>query len=377
MKTGKTLTQLAQEIERQQNAKHDMIASTDHMVMNVLPEVAPRVDAPKSGEVTLTVGAGDPSERHFGVNSIGHQQIATHTGIPKAYYDKMASEAPQLLANNVNEWFRKYPAPRMVRTLDGRVRAFLSDSYRPLEHADLAEAILPVLFDLKLEIMSCEITDRRLYLKAVDERVKQDIPAGHRLGDGTHTFFDTVSPAVIISNSEVGFGQLSVTAGVFTKICTNLATFNDRGMKKRHVGARHGLEDGEAIRHLLSDETKAATDKAVWMQVRDVVKGAFNEAKFEASCDQLRGMTERRIEGDPVKTIELSAKKFGITEAESQSVLRHLIEGGDLSQYGLFNAVTRSAQDLDDYDRASEFERFGGQIVDLPAGEWKQLAEAA
>jgi len=34
-------------------------------------------------------------------------------------------------------------------------------------------------------------------------------------------------------------------------------------------------------------------------------------------------------------------------------LLRHLIEGGDLSQYGLINAVTRTAEDAKFYDRAS------------------------
>ena len=41
-------------------------------------------------------------------------------------------------------------------------------------------------------------------------------------------------------------------------------------------------------------------------------------------------------------------------------MLRHLIEGGDLSAYGLVNAVTHFAQDVDDYDRATEFEALGG-----------------
>lgn len=368
MKTGRTLTALAQEIERQQQAKVDLVVSTNHMVM----EPVSANEGPG-----LAIAPGTDQERRFGVNRIGHQQIAAHTGIPKAYYDKMAAEAPGLLANNVNEWFRRYPAPRMVRTLDGNVRAFLSDSYRPLEHADLAEAVLPVLMDMKLEIMSCEVTEQRLYIKAVDERIKADIPSGKSLGDGSHTIFDTVSPAIIISNSEVGLGQLSVESGVFTKVCTNLAAIAGAGMKKRHVGAKNGLGDGEAIRHLLSDETKRATDRAVWMQVRDVVKGAFEEARFKAHCDKLAGLSEQRIEGDPVKVIELSSKKLGITEQESKGVLRHLIEGGDLTRYGLFNAITRTAQDLESYDRASEFERLGGQVIELAANDWRELAAAA
>jgi hypothetical protein len=330
--------------------------------------------APAGGKRAPLLRVG---EEIFGVNSIAHDQIGTHTGIPAKYYDRMVHEHPELLANNINAWFAKYPAPRLVRTLDGNARAFLSDSYRPLENFDLAESVLPILFDEKLEIMSCEITDRRLYIKAVDPRISRDVPSGHKMGDGSHTLFDTCSPAIIISNSEVGAGALSVDSGVYTKGCTNMALLAAAGMKRRHVGARHAIAEGEQIAHLLSDETRRATDKAIWLQVRDVVKGAFEEARFEAAAAKLAGLAEQPIKGDPVRVVELSAKHFGVSQDESTSVLRHLIEGGDLTRYGLFNAFTRTAQDVESYDRATEFERMGGALVDLPANEWRVLAQAA
>ena len=361
MKTGKTLTELASEIERQQNTKKDLIASTKNVAMNEVADIE----------------IGNGGTHTFNVNALAHDQIGTHTGIPSKYYDKMLAEEPQLLATNVNKWFAKYPAPRLIRTLDGRVRAFLSDSYRPLENADLAEAVLPILLDMKLDIMSCEITERRLYIKAVDERLKLDVPSGRKMGDGSHCFFDTCSPAIIISNSEVGFGQLSVDSGVFTKVCTNMAMIADGGMKRRHVGSRNALTDGEQVRHLLSDATKRATDKAIWMQVRDVVRGAFDEAKFKATTDKMAGLAQDKIEGDVVKVVEFGSKQFGFTETEGKSVLKHLIEGGDLTRYGLFNAVTRTAQDLDSYDRATEFEAMGGKIIELPKNDWQRMAKAA
>lgn len=364
MKTGKTLTELAQEIERQQHAKRDFLAPTTSMQMQ-----------PGDEHVWLHIGNGDGHD--FALNDIAHSQLAEHVKIPAAYYKRMQGEARDLLADNVNHWFEKYPARRMVRTLDGTARAFLSDGYRPLEHADLAEAVLPILLEQRLEIMSCEITERRLYIKAVDERIKRDVPSGRKIGDGSHVFFDTCSPAIIISNSEVGLGMLSVESGIFTKVCTNLATIADGGMKKRHVGARHELTDGEHIRALLSDDTKRATDKAIWMQIRDVTRGAFDEMRFQAATDKLAGLAEQKISGDPVKTIDLAAKRWGLNDGERNSVLKHLIEGGDLTRYGLFNAVTRTAQDLGDYDRASEFERLGGKVVELPRNEWQELALAA
>lgn len=361
MKTGKTLVELATEIQRQAELKRDLVVPTGLMCMTYVDNV-PRLQV--------------RDQPAFAINEIAHNQIGTYTGIPAAYYDRMRAETPGLLADNVNAWLDRKPDKRLVRTLDSTVRAFLSDSYRPLENSDLAEAALPVLMDLNLEVISSEITERRLYIKAVDHRINRDIPKGGFMGDGRHNIFDTCVPAIVISNSEVGMGALSVESGVWTRACTNLAVFSQSGMKKRHLGARHDLTT-DSIAELLSDETRRATDRAIWLQVRDVVKGAFDEARFDAQIARITETTAQKIEADPVKVVEFTAKRYGMTDGERTSVLKNLIEGADLSRYGLFNAITRTAEDLSSYDRASEFERLGGQIIDLPATAWREIANAS
>ena len=52
-------------------------------------------------------------------------------------------------------------------------------------------------------------------------------------------------------------------------------------------------------------------------------------------------------------------------------------EKGDLSGFGLVNAVTHYSQDVDDYDRATDFEALGGKLIELAPTEWKGLAHAA
>jgi hypothetical protein len=362
MKTGKSIIELALEIQRQSEVKKDFIADTSHIRMF------------GGGDVALDRGEEEPIL--LACNSIAHRQIGEFTGIPVPYYDRMLAERPELLAQNVNSWMGSKATRRMVRTLDGTTRAFLSDKYRPLENTDLAEAVLPILAEAKIEVLSCEITERRLYIKGVDARINADIPTGkNRMGDGSHVIFDTVSPAIIISNSEVGMGSLSVETAIWTRACTNMAIFAQKSLRKTHVGARLDLGDG--LQELLSDRTKRITDAAVWSQVQDVVRSAFDEARFKAMVAPVGEMAAKKITGNPVKAIELMGKRLNLTEGERGSVLRHLIEGGDLSQYGVFNAVTRTAEDLADYDRATDFERLGGQLIELPANDWKHIAEAA
>jgi hypothetical protein len=365
MKTGRTLQELAAEITRQQAMKRDFVANTSSMEMK--------------GDGTLLLQGKDTSW-HGGINDLAHDQIADHAKIPHAYYKRMRSEGELgLLADNVNRWFAKYPAPRMLRTLDGGARAFLSNSFRRLENADLAEAVLPIMLDKKLNIMSCEITEKRLYLKAVDERLFRDVPVGYKMGDGSHRVFDTCAPAIIVSNSEVGCGRLVVESGVFTKACTNMALFADGGMRRTHVGARHRLlEDSvESIDHLLSDKTRQVTDQALWLQVRDIVAGALDHAKLAKRVEQLTATAENKIAAsDAAGVVELAAERFSLSTTEGKSVLGHLIEGGNLSQYGLHAAITRAASDVEDYDRATELEYVGGRVIELSRSDWQSLVAA-
>jgi hypothetical protein len=48
-----------------------------------------------------------------------------------------------------------------------------------------------------------------------------------------------------------------------------------------------------------------------------------------------------------------------------------------LSRFGLINAITRTAETTASYDRASEFEAFGGLVLNLPVTEWQEVQLAA
>jgi len=355
MKQGRTLQQLLEEIVRQQETKRDFIADTRNLEFD---------------ELRLNM-----ADKSFPVNEIAHEQIAGHVKIPRPYYDRMRQEEPELFATNVNTWFRKYPAVRMIRTLDDGARSFLSNSYRSLDNSDLLEAALPPLLDRGVEVMSCDVTDRKLYLKVVDQRIKRDLPVGWSMNNRGHQHFDTVCPALVLSNSEVGCGALSVQTSVWTGGCTNLMVIQERSHRKAHLGSK--LDLGDDVYKMLSDTTKKLTDAALWAQIKDVVGLAFDRAQFDVTCDKLEAAGKDLIEGDPVKTVEVAQRHFGFNDTERGSILRHLISGGDLSRYGLLNAVTRTAEDLDNYDRASEFEALGGKVLELPRADWRRMAEAA
>jgi hypothetical protein len=368
MKTGKNLIELATEIERRANSKRDFIVNTKDMLLGLTTDGA--------NKFRHSLNFGDQG---VFVNDIAHAQLAEHVDIPKAYYDRMRNEAQGLLCNNVNEWFRRYPAPRMVRTLDGVGRAFLSDKFRNtgMENEDLANALLPVIHELGLEVSSCEITDRRMYIKAVDPKVIRELAkVGARFGDGGHKIVRCASPAISIGNSEVGHGAWNVRGGYYDDFCSNLAFFGERSMRQAHVGGRQTIAEGE-LYALLSDRSKRLDSAALYSKLVDVVRGVFDQVKFNELIDKVEGSQADKITGDVVKVVEVTAQKIGLNQTEGKSVLRHLIEGGDLSRFGMLNAITRMSADVESYDRASELEVVGAKIIELPKDDWKVLAEAA
>ena len=81
-----------------------------------------------------------------------------------------------------------------------------------------------------------------------------------------------------------------------------------------------------------------------------MVQAAVSEATFRHTAQKLQKTLNIPLVGDPVKTIEVLAQRYVLNEGERAGVLRHLIAEGELSGYGLVNAVTHYSQEVDDYD---------------------------
>ena len=343
MKQGKTLQELGRELQRQRLNRQDFLADTRALEM----------ESDFYGS-TLHLSL-DGKTYGFGIGELAHQQIASRLNIPFRYYKKMQEEAPALLDRNVNTWFGKNPERRMIRVLDGKVRAFLSDRYRRLDNLELCAAVLPVIKEMQgSQIESCEVTPTHLYLKVVNRRLKAEVKVG-----------DVVQAGFVVSNSEVGLGSLRVEPLVFRLVCKNGLICKDLAQKKYHVGRQVNASDDSAY-ELYSEETLAQDDKTFFLKVQDIVRSAVDEARFMLTVDKMREATQIPLKHDPVKSVELLADKFQLTENERGDILRQLFMGADNSRYGLVNAVTAASKIAKSYERATELERIGGEILSLP-----------
>ena len=336
MKNGKTIVELATEIARQQESKRDFMINTNKVNAFV-----------HNNNLELGFPIKDNDNELFTapLTSNGHIQLGQYCDIPKKYYDILLKH-PELLQRNVQHWLELNSDKRIIRTLDGQIRAVLSDKYRRLDNFDLAQNVLPMINEVNATIESCEITDKKIYIKAITHKIQAEVKKG-----------DVVSAGIIISNSETGNGSLSIKPLIYRLVCSNGAIADDYAMRKYHAGRVEEMSQIE-----FSNETINAEDKAFWLKVRDLVKFSLSEVTFEKIVNSMRESTERKIE-NPDKAIELATKKYSFNEAENSDILKHLIQGGDLTSWGLGNAVTRMAQDVNSYDRSTELEAIGYQIM--------------
>lgn len=371
MKQGINLEQASAELYRQGKAKRDFIVPTQRLAVDYLTNTASLglgaasdvTAASPSGELQQLLNRPVAKRETFQINPYAHRQLGELVGVDAKLYDRLKVKHPDLLNGLVNPLLTREPEKRMVRTLDGNVRAVLSDKYRPLDNWDLAQAVLPILFN-ELDgvvLESCQFTETRFYIKASLPKQAKEIKKG-----------DILEAAIVISNSEIGAGSLAVYPMTKRLVCLNGMTHTNYGQRRAHIGKRQGGDSDAAI-ELYSDQTKALDDAAFFSKVQDVVRGTVSGATFDRIVTDLQKVADQPIEGKIEEVVEVAAQRFGYTETTAEGILQQLIKGGDLTRWGLANAITRQSQDEENYDTATQLEIDGGRVMELGQAEWQSL----
>ena len=118
MKSGRSIQDVSREILRQQKAKADYLVATDRLHMDTYGD---------SPVIRVLDREGIDQIEPLEIQQTAHQQIGTYLDIPSKYYDRMLQRDPALLSYNVNRWFQKEPEQKLLRTMDGKARAFVGN----------------------------------------------------------------------------------------------------------------------------------------------------------------------------------------------------------------------------------------------------------
>ena len=374
-----SLQNVVNELNRQRETKIDFVADTRDLRVESFAE-----------QLRLIPQAGRPQINEFlGLNGVeltdqSLQQIGSkcRPEIPWKFLKALSLEKRDSTADLLNDMFLDVNR-RLVRCLDGKVRAFLSDRYRILDNYDLAFQALDTVQKAGGEVLEAQLTDRHMRLKfttrqlwdSIDEtRSSAPQSSWYSGGMGNQEHLSrvaartkgalpggpgTVHPLVTVSNSETGHGGLSIRLGIVRAICFNLATVEDT-VAQVHLGKK--LDVG-----MFQEETIKADQDVVWMKCRDAIQTAFHPASFGRIVSAAQKANETEIEAPSAAAVDHLIATTDITEDSRDSILEYFVREYDKTAYGLAQAVSRSAQDITDADAATELESIAGKIISCPS----------
>ena len=203
-----------------------------------------------------------------------------------------------------------------------------------------------------------------MYIKVVNPALEAEVAPG-----------DVVQAGLVISNSEVGLGSVSIQPLIYRVRSQTGMFVNDAATKRNHVGRTNFAE---IHFQLNSTENTTLDDHAFLQTIQTSVRNSADMPRFQSVVEMMRRsrtmqMDTRNIPG----VVKQVGRDFGITESEQAGVLQHLLTNDDMTQYGLANAVTQHSQDVDSYDRATDLEGIGYNIMAMPQNQWNRINQAA
>ena len=336
-----------------------------------------------SDEVKSEGGDGsisiDQGAQTMALTNTATGQLCSRLSIPKRFYDGLMGERSmgdiggRLISDIIARDDRKF----LVRTLDGRARAVLSDSYKCLDNVDLFFAAVQKFAEVGAQLWQARLWDDGMELFGTAPHISGEVTTDRTFdpGDGWQSRWyggagDVHNAAVRIANSETGRGYLSLSAAILRRVCANFNVWSDE-VAKMHVGRK--LEVGDDF--MLSDLTKEKEASYIWSAVQDGIATAFDPVRFTKLIDRLNATTQVEIPKEQeVRAVDAAVAKFKIADTLKASILAQVLMTGDRSQFGLVQAMTAVAhQSSTDCEDGSHLEEAGGELAMMEGDKFLAL----
>jgi hypothetical protein len=272
----------------------------------------------------LDVGNTDRAPDRYALSELATSQMCQRLGIPVLYYRRLPHELRATVANH--DFGRLKDNAYLLRGKDEWIRAFLSADYVTYNNGQVAETVHELLREAAISVKSLVLEETHLFLKIVSEEVA-DGASGLKAG-------------VMIGNSEVGMGSVSIEPFVFRLACTNdLVISKDKSFRHPHT-------------RLTVDDLRKGTALAI-------------SIAFEVAASVLDRFLKTREEMmvDPVETIRELAEARKMPQKFADGVASSYAAEPQPTRFGVINAFTRAAQKLGPLQRI-EVERFAGTLLE-------------
>jgi hypothetical protein len=304
--------------------------------------------------------------------SVFHNHVSEKLGIPKRYYDRMNSaDHLSLLDQNVNHWFRDANTNFLIRTFidkeekSGFVRALLSDRFRMIDNYDILLAVLSAIKDtgMKVEVDKdgCDITEKKMYIRFICPEIEIKAPEllkNYRPnGDGSKQN-DSIISGFVITNSEVGHGTMSISPRAKVRACSNGLISTRENFSKIHLGSK--MEEYSSVKW--TEETKQKNLELIISQVKDAII-TFSSADFLGKS--IANLIEKNKPlVHPSDAVFNVCNSLSMTDEKQNDILSYFIKSGDMTSFGLSQAITFYAHEKADADEQYDLEVAAVDVVE-------------
>jgi hypothetical protein len=364
MKRHSTLQELAQELQTENAKKYDIVVPSSRlkMVEGQLTIQGESLDDALT-QVLAESGISQSNAITLDVMNTAHGQISDKLGIPKKYYDRIIQH-PELLDENVNYWLERANKNYFLRCFvdeaeqTGVIRAFLSDKFKVIDNYDVLMAALEAVKDsgVNLQIQDCDVTDKKMYVRFIAPEVEIDSPEllkNYRVPNGSPNQGKTgIISGFVISNSEIGYGQFSISPRAGVLACSNGMIFHDDAFKKTHLGAQ--MDAFSSIQW--SEDTRQKNIDLIIAQVKDAINTYISEDYFAAKVQHLEEVGKKELE-HPFEVVKNVSKNLQFSEDRQADLLNYFTQGADVTAFGVCQAMTYYGQVCEDAELQFDMEK--------------------
>lgn len=304
-----------------------------------------------------------------------HQHLSEKLQIPKKYYDRMVSGNNEILDHSVSYWMHKHDKNVLLRTFidkeekSGMARAILSDRFKMIDNFDLLLACLEAIKEMGygpdfLTIESADITDKRMYIRFVCPSIEVQAPEllkGYKVPgapNGNIQVGDGIISGFVIKNSEIGFGQYTISPRATVLRCSNGMIFTDDNFAKTHLGRQ--MEEMSVV--TWSEETKKLNHNLVIAQIKDAIRTFISPEYLSGKVAKLIEMNQRALE-HPADCIKNVCQAMQVTEDKQKTILDYFMKSGDITPFGVTQALTLFAHKNGNADERFQLESAGVKVL--------------
>ena len=371
------LMSLMEKVREQKKRSADYITSTNNLQVKTFNrDGSPADDSDQAKLSRIIVERKKEPTMLLTTNEVALSQIGQRAGIDSRTMQRLQQGYPTQFDSVINAIWQKEPKNTMIRTFmdsntHGIARAVLSDKFKTFDNTNLLNSAIPQLMESEAQwkVVNADVTDKRLYL-----RLKSEVITGEGANRG-----DLMASGIGLSNSEVGAGSVQVYQMYWTLACLNGMQTENRH-RQSHITSSQA--DGETWK-MLSSEAKDADNKALELKVRDLVAGYTSRESFDEVIDKMKIAGEDVISGSINDAVDNLGKVINLTKKETNSVFDGLMAtigqqgyaGNPVSRATMVNAVTNVANRVDP-DEMDDWQRRGGQILNMNKTDWNRVAVA-